>query len=75
MIIILYIIYLYYFIYLFNSNFKSKNEISSASQDFYINVLSTNCWPLHPPSSPFIIPPEVCFYYINIFVVIYLKIY
>jgi len=41
------------------SNFKSKNEISSASQDFYINVLSTNCWPLHPPSSPFIVPPEM----------------
>jgi len=40
------------------NNFKSKNEISS-SQDFYIMVLSTNCWPLHPPSSPFTVPTEL----------------
>jgi len=41
------------------NNFKSKNEISSSSQDFYIMVLSTNCWPLHPPTSPFTVPSEL----------------
>jgi len=40
------------------NNFKRENDISSA-QDFYIMVLSTNCWPLHPPTSPFTVPPEL----------------
>lgn len=41
------------------NEFKKNNNIGNSIQDFSILVLNTSCWPLHPPTSPFIIPSEI----------------